>query len=106
MKNENVYQARVIRRLKREFPNAIVIKNDPNYIQGIPDLIVLNGSRWVAIEVKRSENEPFQPNQMYYLELMDSMSAAFVIFPENEERVFNDLQLALSDRRQTRLSKS
>lgn len=101
--NENVYQARIIRRLKKEFPGCLVIKNDASYIQGIPDLLVLNGIRWVAIEVKRSGKEPFQPNQSYYLELMDRMSAAYVVYPENEERVFDELQLTLGDRRQARI---
>ena len=104
--NENVFQARIIRRLRRDFPNCVVVKNDPSYIQGIPDLLVLNGPRWAALEVKRSPREPFQPNQAYYLDLMGRMSYAIVIYPENEERVFNELQLALGDRRQTRLSQS
>lgn len=89
---ENEYQSRLIKRLKRQFPGCIVLKNDSSYIQGIPDLLVLFGDRWAALEVKRSRNASRRPNQQYYVEKMDSMSYATFIFPENEEEVFDDLE--------------
>ena len=63
MKRENAFQAHLIKRLKNEFPGCIVLKNDANYIQGIPDLIVLHNGAWAALEVKRSVDAPYQPNQ-------------------------------------------
>ena len=39
---ENKFQANLIKELKERFPGCIVMKNDPTYIQGIPDLLV----RW------------------------------------------------------------
>jgi len=89
---ENSYQAGLIKRLKERFPECMVLKNDPNYIQGIPDLTVFYNNRWATLECKRSENEPHQPNQDYYVERMDDMSFARFIFPENEEEVLNELE--------------
>ncbi len=59
---ESTYQRRVIRRLEKEFPGCIVLKNDPDYRQGIPDLTVLFAGRWAWLEVKVSEDAPLQPN--------------------------------------------
>ena len=53
MKNENKFQAELIKDLKNRFPGSIVLKNDPDYIQGIPDLLVLKDDKWVALEVKK-----------------------------------------------------
>ena len=91
MVNENKFQAEVIRDLKREFPGCMVLKNDPNYIQGIPDLLVLFKNKWAALEVKRSKNDSHRPNQDYYISLMNKMSYAKFIYPENKEEVFDEL---------------
>lgn len=90
---ENEYQARLIKKLKRMFPGAIVLKNDSDYIQGIPDLLILFGNSWAALEVKASYSAPTQVNQTYWVELMDDMSFAAFIFPENEEDILDDLQI-------------
>lgn len=104
--NETAYAARVKRRLELEFPGCVVIKNDPQQRQGIPDLIVLYRDRWAALEVKRSMKAPIRPNQTYYVEQFGEMSYSSFIYPENEERVFDELQLALCDSRETCVSKS
>lgn len=93
---ESRYQADLVRRLKRIFPGAVILKNDPSYLQGIPDLLVLHGRNWAMLEVKNSARAPFQPNQEYYLELLDKMSFADAIWPENEEDVLHGLQRALN----------
>lgn len=92
---ENVYQARIIRRLRKEFPEGIVIKNDSSYIQGIPDVLILHGPRWAMLEVKVDAYSDVQPNQEYYVTKLNDMSYATFVFPENEEQVFHELQLAL-----------
>lgn len=89
---ESKFQANLILELKDMFPGCIVMKNDPNYIQGIPDLIVLWGDRWAALEVKRSDKASRQPNQKYYVEMMDHMSFARFIYPQNKEEVLNEIQ--------------
>ncbi len=89
---ENEFQTRLIKKLKTRFPGCVVLKNDPTYIQGIPDLIVLHEGKWAALECKRSEKSSRQPNQEYYVGKMNDMSFARFIFPENEEEVLNEIQ--------------
>lgn len=92
MITENAYQRKLIQKLKRAFPEAMVLKNDPNYIQGIPDLIIMHGSQWAALEVKRSESSPARPNQEYYIDTMQEMSYARFIYPENEREIIDELE--------------
>lgn len=106
MVRESKFQAELIRDLKDLFPGCIVIKNDPNYIQGIPDLLILYYNTWAALECKRSIYEPYRPNQEYYLEVMDDMAFASMICPENREAVLYELQQSFPIRRVTCFSKS
>lgn len=88
------------------FPGAIITKLDANYIQGIPDLLILYEDKWAVLECKRSANESFRPNQPYYLDKMNHMSFAAAIFPENKKEVLDGLQSALRPNRATRISRS
>lgn len=102
---ENQYQAMLIQRLKIRFPGCIVLKNDTSYRQGIPDLTVLFvGGFWAVLEVKASARAPMRPNQNYYVGLLDEMSFAAFIYPENEEDVLHDLQRAYEASRSARIS--
>lgn len=74
------------------FPGCIVLKNDPNYLQGIPDLVIFFMDNWAMLEVKKSENATHRPNQDYYVHKLDGMSFARFIYPENEEEVLHELQ--------------
>ena len=98
-KLERDFQAKLIKELKQIFRGCIVMKNDSSYIQGIPDLIILYRDKWAALEVKKSATAHHQPNQEYYVELMDEMSYASFIYPENKEEVLYELQQALFSRR-------
>jgi hypothetical protein len=89
---EKKFQAEVIKDIKARFPGCMVLKNDPNYIQGIPDLLVLHEKHWASLECKRDSSSPHRPNQDYYVEKMDSMSFSRFIFPENKEEVLNELE--------------
>ncbi len=92
---ESKFQSQLIKEIKAKLPDSLVFKMDPNYIQGTPDLLILNGGRWAALECKASGNSKHRPNQEYYVERMDGMSYARFIFPENKEEVLNELQQAL-----------
>lgn len=94
-KKESDFQGNLIKKLKTRFPGCMVLKNDPTYIQGIPDLLVLHNDKWAALECKRSAKEKPRPNQPYYVEKMNGMSYASFIYPENEEEVLNEIQSAL-----------
>lgn len=91
--HESQYQARLIKRLRELFPGCFILKNDPSYMQGVPDIILLYGTRWAMLEIKIGNRAPVQPNQEYYLHLLDKMSYASFISPDNEEDVLYDLQL-------------
>ena len=89
---ENKFQANLIKELKTMFPGCIVLKNDPDYIQGVPDLLILHKNKWASLECKKSANAKKQPNQEYYVGLMNEMSFSKFIFPENREEVLNELR--------------
>ena len=103
MKKESDFQGDLIKEIKQRFPGCIVMKNDPNYIQGIPDLTVLYKNKWATLECKKSENEPFRPNQPYYISEMNKMSFSRAIYPENKEQVLNELQQTFKSRRTARV---
>ena len=89
---ERDYQKKLVKTLKDIFPGCIVVKNDAQLKQGIPDLLVLYKDKWVALEVKQSETASHRPNQDRYVERMNNMSYAAVIYPENEEKIFSELK--------------
>ena len=95
--SENKFQADLIKELKERFPDCLVLKNDPNYIQGIPDLMILYKNKWAALECKDSERSKKRPNQDWYVERMNKMSFSRFIFPQNKEEVLDELQRAFGD---------
>lgn len=88
---ENEYQRRLIKELYKRFPGCLVLKNDSGYLQGIPDLLILWRETWAVLEVKKSEDEPYRPNQEFYLHQLGEMSFSATIYPENEEAVLHEL---------------
>ena len=42
MAREGDFQSKLIKEIKTIFPGSFVLKNDPNYIQGFPDLLILS----------------------------------------------------------------
>ena len=89
---ESEYQKGLIKRLKATFPGCVVLKNDAQLKQGIPDLLVLYSNKWACLEVKKSATASHRPNQDYNVERMDKMSYASFIYPENESQVFKELE--------------
>lgn len=102
---EREYQRELIKTLNEMFPGCLVLKNDSGYLQGIPDLSIFYHDKWAMLEVKASYDSAEQPNQGYYIELLDKMSFAAFIYPENEGEVLNALQLAFKSRRTARVSR-
>lgn len=93
---ESQFQAQLIKKLNKMLPGIIVLKNDPNYIQGIPDLILLYKNRWAALEVKRGATVSVRPNQAHYVRTMYAMSYAAFIYPENESEILSEVQQSLT----------
>lgn len=77
------------------FPDCVILKNDPGYLQGIPDLVIFYGNRYAFLEVKAAKDSKVQINQPYYVELLNTMSFAAFIYPSNEQDVLCALQRAL-----------
>ena len=98
---ENAFQQNLIKEIKERIPGSIVMKNDSSYIQGIPDLTILYGSKWAALEVKKDNKASRQPNQDYYVNKMDNMSYAKFICPENKKEILDELERALEPKGQT-----
>lgn len=93
---ESQFQAQLIKKLNKMLPGIIILKNDPNYIQGIPDLILLYKDRWAALEVKRGAIASVRPNQAHYVRTLHAMSYAAFIYPENESEILSEVQQSLT----------
>lgn len=92
---ESKFKSQLIADIQRLYPGAIILKTDANQIQGMVDNIILYENRWAGFEAKRSKFSPFRPNQNYYIRLLNQMSFAQAVYPENKEEFLYDLQLAL-----------
>lgn len=90
---ESGFQDSLRKEIKTMFPDSMIFKMDQ--IQGIPDLLILNGDKWASLECKKSKTEKRQPNQDYYVAKMDAMSFSRFVYPENKEVVLNELHEAL-----------
>ena len=102
---ERDYQRRLIKRIRERLPGCVVLKNDPDFLQGIPDLIVLLGDQWAMLEVKASGASAVRPNQAFWVEQFGEMSYAAFIYPEIEEDVLNELQQSFQLRGNARVPK-
>ena len=91
---ESRYQSLLIKRLKALLPGCVILKNDTEYQQGIPDLLVLWGPHWAMLEVKPKADAVHEPNQDYFIQLFGEMSFGAFVYPENEEEVLHALSEA------------
>ena len=92
MKRESQFQRNLKKEIKEMFPDCIISKMDSGDIQGIPDLLILHNDKWATLENKRDKNAKHRPNQDYYVEKMNDMSFSRFIYPENKEKVLNELK--------------
>lgn len=91
-KLERDYQKRLIKTIESEFPDALVLKNDPTFKQGIPDLVVLNHGRFAFLEVKRAGDSSHRPNQDYYIQRTNDQDGfGRFVEPGNQSEVLSDL---------------
>ena len=90
---ESAFQRKFLKEVKKIFPEAIIMKNDSSYLQGISDFTILfpNG-KWALLEFKKSSNSNVQPNQEYYVEKAKTCSYGAFVSPENEEVILNEIQ--------------
>lgn len=106
MMNEARYQSNLVRKIQNLLPGCMVLRNDAQRVQGIPDLLILHKDKWAMLEVKDSVDAPMQPNQEYYIDRLGEMSFASFIYPDIEEDVLGDLQQSFRSSREARISKS
>lgn len=102
----NGFQTKLIKELSRRFPGCFILKNDANYLQGVPDLLVLYEAKWAMLECKRkrpTSPRDFEPNQEWYIEKLNAMSFSACVYPENMEDVLDALQQTFQPRRRTRV---
>lgn len=85
---ESNFQAKVIKEIKERMPAAIINKGDSS--QGYPDWIVCYKDKWAALEFKKSENSKRQPNQDFYINIINDWTMAAFICPENKMEVLNE----------------
>lgn len=102
---ERNFQRKLIKELKEKIPGSLIMKLDANYIQGIPDLLILYKDKWATLECKRSANASKRPNQQYYVNLMNKMSFSRFICPENKKEIIDELQQAFKLGGTARVSK-
>ena len=98
MARESVFQTKFIKKLRALYPQAIILKNDSGYQQGIPDWVILWGPRWALLEIKPerpTKPSDFEPNQEWFIEHAASMAFGACVYPENEQEVLNALHSAL-----------
>lgn len=104
-KLESDFKGDTLQEIRDLLPGCEILHNDANYIQGIPDTLVLYRSRYAMLEFKRATNAAKQANQDYYVDKFGEWSYASFIQPENKEAVLNELQSALRAPRASRSTK-
>ena len=90
-KLESKFQKDFIDEAKVRYPGCVALKNDSGYIQGFPDWTLLYKDKWAVLEMKKERGARKQPNQEYYVNMLDGMSFSRFVYPENRDQVFSDL---------------
>ncbi len=86
----------VIKAIKQRIPDTLILKNDPTYLQGVPDLTVIHGSRCAMLEVKRDAKASRRPNQEYYIQYIRERGGfASFVHPDNLDQVLDDMSAFL-----------
>jgi DNA-directed RNA polymerase specialized sigma54-like protein len=104
-KLESDFKSDTLQDIRDQNPGCEILHNDANYIQGIPDTLVVFGPNYAFLEFKRATTASKRVNQEYYVDKFNEMSYASFISPENKEAVLNELQSALRAPRTSRAPK-
>lgn len=91
---EREFQPLLKKELERRLPGCTILKQDPNQLQGVPDLLVLFEDKWALLETKRKAAAARRPNQEYWVEKFDQMSFSAFVNPSNMNEVLDELQAA------------
>ena len=89
---ENKFQSNLIKEIETRFPGCVVMKNDTSYRQGFPDITIFYKDKWASLEVKKSRAAHHRPNQDYWVSMLNAMSYANFIYPENKEEILDEIQ--------------
>lgn len=90
-RNEGAFKTDLSKEIQSMLPGCFVLHLDPNEVQGIPDLLVLYREKWATLEGKITADASHQPNQDYYVDVMNKMSFSAFIYPENKQEVLDQL---------------
>lgn len=91
-KLESKFQKELMTEIQNRYPGCVILKNDPNYIQGFPDWTIFYKNKWAVLEAKRDKNARKQPNQDYYVNRLNDMSFSRFVYPENKDEVLRELE--------------
>lgn len=94
---ESKFQKDLMDEIREIYPGCVIIKNDSEYLQGFPDWTIFYKDKWAVLEAKRDKDAPAQPNQPYYVELLDNMSFSRFVYPENKDQVLEELSEIFSN---------
>ena len=83
---ESKFKTNLIKELKILFPGCVV--THVTDIQGFPDLLILYKNMWAALEGKQTSSSHKQPNQSYFVDILNSMSFSKFICPKNNRTFF------------------
>ena len=90
-KLESKFQKELMDKIRKRYPDCVILKNDSSYIQGFPDWTILYKDKWAVLEAKRAKNAAKQPNQEYYVDKLNNMSFSRFVYPENSDKVLEDI---------------
>jgi hypothetical protein len=98
---ESDFQKKLIDKIKMMFPDCEVMKQDPKYCTGIPDLVIFYQNKYAMLECKNSlkayeKSLQNQSIQTYYIEKFSKWSYASYVYPENMDKVLYELQEVFS----------
>ena len=97
MPKETTFRTNLVKEIKQMLgASCVIIKTNPsNQISGLPDVLILYKDTWGALETKKSEVARKGPNQEFYIKMLNRLSYASFVYPENKEEVLRELQQAL-----------